>query len=101
MARIRFAGRPSRRNRSPKFSSVYERSESEKHALDVLDPQTRLLVNIQRGLKHFSELAGPCDEVSWLSFGGFLSLTGHCWAAMRLWIHFQYSFFKDTTLCIT
>jgi hypothetical protein len=66
MARLRLVGRP--RHRYVLQQNHKNRVESERvdNTLIGTDPKTCLLVNIQRGLKCFSELAGQSDEVSYL-----------------------------------
>ena len=75
MARIRFAGRPRRRNLSQKRLAIYTEDKKEENNLDELDPKFRFFSSIQRGLKRFSELAGLSDEVGCANYRGLLCLT--------------------------
>ena len=69
MARLRFPGRPG--YRFARLGVRYGVDESQRG----LDPTTRLIANIHRGLRYFRELFGESDEVNFETL--FLFSTFH------------------------
>merc|ERR1712156_521788 len=65
MARLRFPGRPG--YRFDRLGVKYGNDDSNKG----LDPSTRIIANIHRGLRYFRELFGESDEEDQEDFVGF------------------------------